>query len=256
VITVSPIDPDYNIDLVARWVSPGYNRANKTLPFAESAYALFPELRGKISGGMTDAQIRKIVAPCVKRKLKENKRLIQKKTGYLQAYFQRINGALLAALADVHETRWPAGCQRIDCYAGYISRCPRNVITKKFWVSCTMDEEEIVRAAVHEMCHFMFYEKWKEIFGAVHPEDLGHPSPRWYLEEMAVDPLLNDVRIRAIVPLEHRAYPQFYSETIAGAAVMDHIKGFYADRDSVEGFIRNAYRFVEGNIEEIIAKCG
>lgn len=256
VITVSPIDPEYNIDLVARWISPAFNKANKTLPFAESTYALFPELRGKIGKDMSDAQIREIVASAVMAKLRENERLIEEKITYLQNYFGEINDALLAALTDVHETNWPAGCHEIACYVGYIPRCPRNVMTKKLWVSCSMDGEEIIKASLHEMAHFMFYEKWKDIYGPVLPKDLGRPSPRWYLEEMVVDPLLSDDRIKKIVPLEHRAYPQFYSETIDGIPIMDHIKNFYANRKSMEKFIKNAYRFVKKNIAEIITKCG
>jgi len=256
VITVSPIDPEYNIDLIARWISPAFNQANKTLPFAESTYALFPELRGKIGEDMPCAQIRELVAPAVMAKLRENERLIDEKIAYLQNYFREINDALLTTLADVHETQWPADCHEIACYVGCISRCPRNVMTKKLWVPCSMDGEEIIRASLHEMAHFMFYEKWKDIYRPVLQKDLGRPSPRWYLEEMAVDPLLNDARVRSVVPLEHRAYPQFYSETINGIPIMDHIQDLYANRKSMEKFIKNAYRFVKKNLAEIITKCG
>ena len=255
-IAFSTINPDYNIDLIARWISPAFNRANKTLPFAESTYALFPALRGKIGEDMPDAQIREMIAPFVIAKLKENEALIETKISSLQAYFQNINDALLAALARVHETQWPADCHEIACCVGYIPRCPRNVITKRLWVSCSMDNEEIIKAALHEMAHFMFYEKWKGIYGTVHSKDLGRPSPRWYLEEMAVAPLLNDARLQSIVPLEHKAYPQFYSETIDGISIIGYIKDFYSNRKSIEDFIKNAYIFVEQNIAEIMAKCG
>jgi len=255
-IIVSKIDPDKNIDLVARWISPSFNKVNKTLPFAESTYALFPDLRGKIGADMSAAQIRRIAALSVKRKLKENKGLIEEKIDFLQAYFHSINDGLLTALADVHETKWPADCTRINCYVGYIPRCPRDVVAKQFWVSCSMKDETIIKASVHEMGHFVFYEKWKEIYGPVLPKDLGRPSPRWYLEEMAVDPLLNDCAIQQIVPMEQRAYPQFYSEAINGTPIMDYIKSFYANRKSMEDFIANAFRFVEENIAEITAKCG
>ena len=256
VITVLSVEPETNINLIARWISPRFNRANKTLPFAEGVYALFPALDGKIDEDMSDAQIREKVTPAVLEKLKENERLIQEKVDYLQAYFHKINNDLLAVLADVHETEWPAGCRQITCYVGYIPRCPRNVETKKFWVSCSMENTKIVTASVHEMGHFMFYEKWKEIYGAVLPKDLGRPSPRWYLEEMVVDPLLNEAGIRSVVPLEQKAYPRFYSETLNGVAIMDYIKDFYANRKSVEDFIQNAYRFVRENVAEIVTKCG
>jgi len=256
VIAVSPIDPEYNIGLVARWVSPTFNQANQTLPFAESTYALFPELRGRISEGMTSEQIRAAAAPVVLAKLKEHEGLLEAKIAYLQAYFHNINDELLSALAAAHETAWPADCKRIDCYVGCLPRCPRNVVTKKLWVSCSMDDTALIRATLHELAHFMFYEKWKAIYGPVPQKDLGHPSPRWFLEEMAVDPLLNSAEVQSVVPLEHRAYPQFYSESIDGIPIMEHIKTFYAARESVEDFIRRAYRFVEDNIAEIIAKCG
>ena len=101
----------------------------------------------------------------------------------------------------------------------------------------------------------MFYEKFKEMYGPVSPDNIKRPSPRWYLEEMIVDPLLNDKRIQKIVPIPQYAYQQFYTETIQGNTIMDTIKELYNTSSNIEEFIEKSYIFVKENIEEINRKC-
>ena len=44
---------------------------------------------------------------------------------------------------------------------------------------------------MHELCHFLFFEKCKEIFPNWKYEDFDSPSILWYLSEIVVDPILN-----------------------------------------------------------------
>jgi hypothetical protein len=47
-ITVEKMDLETNINFICRYVNPEFNRKNKSRPFAERTYVLYPELRGKI----------------------------------------------------------------------------------------------------------------------------------------------------------------------------------------------------------------
>lgn len=254
-IVVKQIDIETNIKIVTRFISPTFNKHNKTLSFTKRSYQLFPELVGKINNDMSDKEVREIVAPVVIKKLKENKEQIENRIIDLKDEFSKIGAKLLITLADVHETKWPDDCNYVYCYVGYIPMCPRNVRTKEYYVSCHSSLDSNLKTSVHEMGHFMFYEKWQEIYGPVAEKDISRPAARWYLEEMIVDPLLNDERIQNIIPGEQKAYKQFYTEMIDGLSIIGNIKKIHNNSNSIEDFIKKAYFFISNNIDEINRKC-
>lgn len=254
-IIVKRITLEDNINIVTNFISPSFNRGNKTLPFAKYSYEIFPELVGLIKDDMTNKQVKEIITPVVKNKIKQYENEMKDTIIRLQKIFDKINDELLVSLADVHEINWPDNCKEIRCYIGYIPVCPRDIISKKFWVSYMMSDEEIIKTAIHEMAHFIFYEKWEDIYGEVSLKDFSIPSPSWYLSEMIVDPLLNDGRIQKVVSLKHKAYPKFYTETINGVSIIDNLKKYYKDSKNVEEFIKKSYDFVKDNLNEINKKC-
>lgn len=254
-IVVKPIDLETNIKMVMQFVSPKFNEVDKSLPFSEYSYKLFPELVGKIHAGMSYEELREVVEPVVCDKLVQNKEIMEKKINNLQEIFDKVNDRLLLALANVHETKWSDSQSEIVCYVGYVPVCPRNIKTKEFYVCCDSSNENILSTAVHEMGHFILYEKWKKIYGPAKDEDLPCPSPRWFLEEIVVDPLLNDARIQEVVPFKQKAYPQFYTYTIEGISIIDHIKNIYEASKNIEEFIKTSFAFIVNNIEEIKKTC-
>lgn len=254
-IVVKALSEEKNIEFITRFISPKWNKTNQTLPFDELCYQILPELKGKITDEMDDYQVKEIVSPIMKKKLRDKNKFIESKVKELQEMFNEINDELLTALSEVHKVDWPEECKEIICWIGYLPVAPRDVITKEFWTSVHKDNKIILKNAVHEMGHFIFYEKFKAMYGPVSPDNIKSPSPRWYLEEMIVDPLLNDKRIQKIVPIPQYAYQQFYTETIQGNTIMDTIKELYNTSSNIEEFIEKSYIFVKENIEEINRKC-
>ncbi len=49
---------------------------------------------------------------------------------------------------------------------------------------------------MHELCHFLFFEKCKEIYPNWKYEDFDSPSLLWYLSEIIIDPILNSEGIQ------------------------------------------------------------
>ncbi|ABX42788.1 hypothetical protein [Lachnoclostridium phytofermentans] len=68
-ITVKMIDPLLNVSFIARFLDPEFLAKNKSRPFSEGVYELFPTLRGKIEDTMTRNEIYNIVEPIVLREL-------------------------------------------------------------------------------------------------------------------------------------------------------------------------------------------
>ena len=124
-----------------------------------------------------------------------------------------------------------------------------------FYVSYA-DEDRVFRGAAHEINHFVFFDKWKQLYGYKEGEEPMHPEPLWFTQEMIVDPTLNTKRIQEITGYNHMAYEQFYTEYINGKIVMDYIKEFYEESNTIKEFIDKTYTFSVNNIQVLTEKCG
>lgn len=244
-IVVEKMDIELNIKLICKYVNPEFNRRNKSRPFAERTYLLYPELRGKILDDMDNEEIYMIVKPCVEHVFNEKELEIDEKIRKLQASYDAIQRKLLTNLFDTFEMKWPEEYDRITCYIGCISSFPRDVITKEFFVSYEKDIDMLMMASIHEINHFVLFEKWKQMHGYNKENEPLYPDTLWFLEEMAVDPTLNIPSIQNIAPYPQKAYEQFYECMIDGISAENHIINMFTTRISIEDFLNKAYSFID-----------
>lgn len=80
----------------------------------------------------------------------------------------------------------------------------------------------------------------------------GFPDPFWFLEEMIVEPTLNDPKVKPHTLYENRAYDQFYTKTVDGKSFIEHLNEMYQDKIDIESFIRQAFDFVETNVSTLV----
>ncbi|MDF2872339.1 MAG: hypothetical protein K0R05_3914 [Anaerocolumna sp.] len=246
-IVVEKMDQELNTRLICKYVNPEFNRKNKSRPFAERTYLLYPELRGKIQDSMDNEEIYKFVKPSVEQVFIEKELDIDRKIGQLQDSFDIIQKELIANLLNTFELKWPEEYKRITCYIGCISSFPRNVMTKEFFVSYEKDMEILMMASIHEINHFILFEKWKQMHGYHKETEPLYPDTLWFLEEMAVDPTLNLPCIQNIAPFPQKAYEQFYERMIDGISAENHIINIFINRTSIEDFLNTSYDFIDKN---------
>ena len=86
----------------------------------------------------------------------------------------------------------------------------------------------------------IFFDKWNEMHGGNVTEPVW-PDPLWYLEEIIVDPTLNEESVRKHTLYENRAYPQFYEPGETGESMMDRVQKLFRSRKSMEDFLEKAY---------------
>lgn len=246
-IIVKKMDVEVNTRYICRYVNPQFNRKNKSRPFAERTYILYPELRGKILDDMDNEEIYIIVRPSVDKVFIEKELELDRKIEQLQASFDRIQEELMSNLIASFEMNWPEEYESITCYVGCISSFPRNVITKEFFVSYEKDLDMLMMASIHEINHFVLFEKWKQMHGYDKENEPLYPDTLWFLEEMAVDPTLNIPCIQKVAPYPQKAYDQFYECMIEGVSAEDHIINMYINRTSIEDFLNTTYDFIDNN---------
>ena len=255
-IIVKKIDPLVNASLIARYVNPAFLAKNKSRPFAEGVYELYPCLKGKINNWMTTEQIYEVVEPVVLRELRFRQEELERRVEQLQQEFAKFHHRLMQEMIQIFEFHWPEQEKEFICYVGYLPRCPRNCVTKEFFVSSSMNIETNLKAAIHEMNHFIFYEKWMQMHGFAVGTEPMHPEPLWFLEELIVDPILNEPELQRIAPIPQKAYEQFYTEQIEEKIIMDQIKDLYQDKTSMAQFLEQGHEYLKRHQNEIMEKCG
>lgn len=245
-IKVEPLKFVFNQRLICRYLSPE-NAVNTTRPFAEKTYAMYPELRGVLDG-LSAEERNAVICKAVEKRLAAAADDIQARVAYFQDKFDSFLPDFIRAQCELYRYEWKESHPAITCYVGYIPFYPRSVEDRWFYVSYN-DEERVFSGAVHEINHMIFYEKWKEMNGLREFRNPGFPDPFWYLEEMIVDPTLNDPLVKPHTLYENRAYDQFYTQKVYGKSLMEHLCEMYENKIDIESFIRQALTFVETHLD-------
>ncbi len=245
-INVEPLRTVFNQRLICRYLSPEM-AVNTTRPFAEKTYAMYPELCGVLDGKFGEER-NAIINKAVEDRLATAADDIRMRIEYFQNKFDSFLPDFIRAQCELYRYEWKESHPHITCYVGYVPFYPRNVEEHWFYVSYN-DEERVFSGAVHEINHMIFYEKWKEMNGLNDFLNPGFPDPLWYLEELIVDPTLNDPSVKPFTLYENRAYDQFYVRTVKGKSFMEHLNVMYTEKTDIETFMRQALKFVENHID-------
>lgn len=255
-IIVKKIDLDKNVELIYELVHMVLKNTNNSLTFSECLYRRFPAFKDKLHPSLTDDEIYQIVDYEIKKELSKANEALEKRVIEIQACFNKMEHPFLKNMFALFEVEWPESSPNIVCYLGCLPVFPRNVITKEFWINYNSEDEKIMGGAIHEMNHFVFFEKWKSMHGYTKPTEPTHPEALWFLEEIIVGPTLADSSIQSVYSNNQKSYASFYREKINNRFIMDYIEEFYRERVSMEEFLNRCYEFITYNLEEIISKCG
>ena len=240
-LKILPINPEENVKFITNYLSED-KRKNNTRPFYERTISLYPELA--VIEEIEDEVLRQeTIRQVVLKRLSDHEQEIRQRIEYFSEKFDTFIYDFIRAQCELFNYEWKESQPEITCYVGYLPFYPRSAEDKCFYVSF-QDEERVFSGAVHEINHMVFFEKWKEMHGGNCEEKLW-PDPLWYLEEIVVDPTLNEESVKRFTLYENKAYPQFYvPEPGASESIMDRIKACYRERENMESFLEEAYKIV------------
>ncbi len=255
-IKVKISDIEYNTQLIAELLYPDFSEKNNTLPFKERVFRAFPQLAAAIKLGMTKEDIYDVVKKMMCSEYEKNNKEMKEREKEIFYKLSVFQSAIIPKMLDLFEVEWPKEHPEITCYLGLYAVFPRNVLTKEYWIHYKTAEEVIMRASVHEINHFILFEKWKAMHGYTLLEQPSYPDVLWFLEEMAVDPTLNIKEMQEVAPYPQKAYEVFYSNTINDNPIEEYIIKLFKERENMADFLNKAYLFIEDNHKDIITKCG
>ena len=86
--------------------------------------------------------------------------------------------------------KWPKK-EKITCHVGLLPVCPRDIEGRTFIINYGINKENLIATCIHEICHFFYFEKWKEIYPNYKNEEFENKSLieilREYVNNYSID---------------------------------------------------------------------
>lgn len=219
--------------------------------WSDKVLSKYPALEKKLSGVSSKKEREKIEHAFFSFILKTKKKMFIAKQKKFQKAWNKINNPVMRALEDVVECEWPSSDKVFTAYLTPNPICPRWIKERKFHLYFRKAMLNMKTASVHEIHHFIYFEKWKQLFPDWKWKEFETPHLVWALSEMVPGIVLNDSRIQKYVKWKHRAYKEYECISIHGKPLMSYLQKYYDERKDFADFLKKSWKFVQKNEKTI-----
>jgi hypothetical protein len=239
-IIFEPMTLEKNIDTI-KWA---YFESNGSLDVHSNLLNYFPELK-KLEGIDDKNIIYKKIEEVVTNDYKKYEERIKSETERYNKIWESYNDRYFEALSKYLNANFKEDLKNIRAYVGLTPVFPRYLDTCSFSVATGLSDEWIISTCAHETCHFMWFNKWKELYPDCPRREYDSPYIPWQYSEMVVDPILNSKEINSIINVKCRAYDSFYEMMDNDKYVMDNLREIYNENISIEEKITKGYDYIK-----------
>ena len=131
--------------------------------------------------------------------------------------------------------------QNCIAYSTFNNRVfPRYLDEKAFDFYFGFDEYRFLQTTIHEITHFIWFDRLKTLMPKIKTEEYESPSPVWEFSEIAVDMVFENCpyfKKIAKITKENPAYDHFYTDKIQTETIIEHYRKLYKTCQSVDEFI-------------------
>jgi hypothetical protein len=173
-------------------------------------------------------------------------------TNLFQQSWDLINDNVMNDLSNRLNIKWPEDCLDINANLGIMYACPRYISKRQFDADIHADFNRLKMITIHEICHMLYFEKWKELYNDYDEKHYNNPHIIWHLSEAIIDPLLNNETFTKYTNMTIGSYNRFYSTKINDESIIDILRNIM-NNNSIEDAIKGSYNFFLEN-EHIIKK--
>ena len=131
----------------------------------------------------------------------------------------------------------------MEATVGIIPVCPRYLDKFSFSVHDGLTDEQLIETCAHELCHFLWFEKWKKLYPDCPIKEYERPYVVQQYSEAVVDPILNASGIKELFNSNNAfSYDSFYEnyDNLMNELIDIYLKDLDIDARINEGF--NCYR--------------
>lgn len=173
---------------------------------------------------------------------KENYEIIEKNKIRYETEWQKVEKDFFQVLSEIIQIDWPEDKKTIKAMISLNPICPRFLDEWSF--SIFFDYKKIshaIEVIMHESCHFLYFEKWKEMYPHISKEKFESPHLEWHLSEIIAPIVLNDKRIRTLLKQEAFFYEEHQKMKINGKSAPEYFSQLYAQSHDFENFLDKSY---------------
>lgn len=231
-----------NIEIV-KWA---FFANNDSLNIYEYTIQCFPDLKSVDKNKETKEEIYNKIEKIVSRDyIKWEKRIISNVEHYNNLW-SKYNNLYFNTLCNYLNIEWPEDKEVIDASIGIIPVFPRYLDSFSFCLSTNIEDWKVIETSAHEVLHFAWFEKWKQLYPTCPRKKFDSPYDVWKYSEMVVDPILNSPEFKQIFDdlFEERAYPSFYALEFNGENIMQKLKEIYNQNITIEEKINLGFEYV------------
>ncbi len=203
----------------------------------------YPELNNLIEKSEKEKK-EEIINFFLSNKFRELKPKLEEARENFQASWDKNNSDFMKALAEINEIEWPEEYSVIMARITLNPICPRYLKQRMFDVYYKFSVNKMREIALHEISHFIFFEKWKSIFPNYDERDFESPQLIWKLSEMMPFVVLGHEKIQKIFKHEPNIYKKWHETKINKVCILECLKRIYDSSSNFEDFVKKAYLFV------------
>jgi hypothetical protein len=146
--------------------------------------------------------------------------------------------------------KWPSNIETIDASVGLIPVFPRHLDDFAFSVGIGIEDWKLIETCAHETLHFLWFEKWKQLYPKTPRREFDAPYITWQYSEMVTDPILNSKPFSDMFDFKERGYDSFYKIYDNGVMAMDNLRKIYSEDISIEEKINKGFKYIKRLLEE------
>ncbi len=224
-VTFEALDIEENLDCLVWYANPK-NSKHSPLPFDSLTIELFPFLKGKIHENKNDEEIYLLLEREVKPILEQKKN--SEEISHYQQLWDAINDDVMRDLEKRLHISWKKHT-KITGRVGLLPVAPRDIQALCFDINYGISPEEFIATTIHELCHFLYFEKWKELYPHDSKEVFSPPHIAWYLSEAMIDPILHNDIFHRYTSGDLKSYPIFYQIKIQDQSIIQILRQYVQD---------------------------
>ena len=169
---------------------------------------------------------------------------LDKNLEIIKSSWQKIEVECLQELPNIIQTDWPD--REITAYVSLNPVCPRHLDSWRF--SVTHDRKNTNVVIAHEISHFLYFKKFKEIFPKISNENYESPHKEWLLSELVAVIVSHDPRMFKIIGVKDDFYQEHKKMMVNGELLTEKIEKLYKeyvmDKNDFSEFIKKGMEIV------------
>lgn len=216
---LAPIDLE--ADLLYSFSKPGDR-------FTSVMNKVYPELEDIVSKPRDKNDVISDIKQLAETVIGKDKKAIGKAIDVIRDDWKSVSDKFLETLSEHMQTDWPEDLKTITGYISINPICPRFLAKYSFFVNYRKSIEQSRETIAHEILHFLWFKKWKEVFPEGKSTEYESPNLVWRLSEI-IDPIILQCnpQIRELIKPKKWGYESFRDLKIGDIGMTQYFAEVY-----------------------------